>query len=152
MPNSCQPLGLYPTRLLLSIGFSRQEYWSGLPFPSPGDLPNPGIKSTSPVLASVFFTTEPPGKPSPEERQCRIHLCEYPRTAPNKLVHEGFCLALYQECPGPIGRDASVPPQQGSPEGMWSHSPWASGEYSTEKTGCPWDHPVRKTSYTNCSI
>ena len=35
---------------LLSIGFSRQEYWSGLPFPSPGDLPDPGIKPTSPVL------------------------------------------------------------------------------------------------------
>ena len=35
----------------LSVGFSRQEYWSGLPFPSPGDLPDPGIKSTSPALA-----------------------------------------------------------------------------------------------------
>ena len=42
--------------------FSRQEYWSGLPFPPPGDLPNPGIKPMSPVLAGEFFTTEPPGK------------------------------------------------------------------------------------------
>ena len=47
----------------LSMGFSRQEYWSGLPFPSPGDLPNPGIKPRSPALAGGFFTTEPPGKP-----------------------------------------------------------------------------------------
>ena len=45
------------------MGFSRQEYWSGLPFPSPEDLPNPGIESTSPALADGFFTTEPPGKP-----------------------------------------------------------------------------------------
>uniref|UniRef100_A0AAA9TDG6 EF-hand calcium binding domain 2 n=1 Tax=Bos taurus TaxID=9913 RepID=A0AAA9TDG6_BOVIN len=44
----------------LSKGFSRQEYWSGLPFPSPGDLPNPGTESTSPALAGGFFTTEPP--------------------------------------------------------------------------------------------
>ena len=44
----------------LSMGFSRQEYWSGLPFPSPGDLPDPGIKPTyltSPALANGFFST-----------------------------------------------------------------------------------------------
>ena len=48
---------------LPSKGFSRQEYWSGLPFPPPGDLPGPGIELTSPALAGRFFTTEPPGKP-----------------------------------------------------------------------------------------
>ena len=50
----------------LSMGFSRQEDWSGLPFPSPGILPPPGIEPaslTSPALANRFFTTEPPGKP-----------------------------------------------------------------------------------------
>ena len=41
----------------LSMGFSRQEYCSGLPFPSPGDLPNPGIKPVPPALAGEFFTT-----------------------------------------------------------------------------------------------
>ena len=49
----------------LSMGFSCQEYWNGLPFPSPGDLPSPGIKLTSPVspaLAGRFFTTEPLAK------------------------------------------------------------------------------------------
>ena len=49
----------------LSMGFSRQEYWSGLPFPPPRDLPNPGIEPSSPALASRFFTTEPAGKPTP---------------------------------------------------------------------------------------
>ena len=47
----------------LSIGFSRQEYWNGLSFPPPGDLPHPGIEPASPALAGGFFTTEPPGKP-----------------------------------------------------------------------------------------
>ena len=41
----------------------KKEYWHGLPFPSPGDLPNPRIKPMSPALAGGFFTTEPPGKP-----------------------------------------------------------------------------------------
>ena len=45
------------------MGFPRQEYWSGLPFPSPKDLPDPGMEPTSLVLAGRFFTTEPPRKP-----------------------------------------------------------------------------------------
>ena len=45
-----------------SMGFSRQEYWSGLPFPSPGDLPNPGIKPGSPALQADTLPSEPPGK------------------------------------------------------------------------------------------
>ena len=49
----------------LSMEFSRQEYWSGLPFPTPGDLPDPGIERNppaSPALAGRFFTTVPPGQ------------------------------------------------------------------------------------------
>ena len=45
-----------------SMGFSRQEYWSGLPFPSPGDLPNPGIEPRSPALQADALPSEPPGK------------------------------------------------------------------------------------------
>ena len=45
------------------MGFSRQEYWSGLPFPSPGDLPNPGIEPGSPALQANALSSEPPGKP-----------------------------------------------------------------------------------------
>ena len=46
-----------------SMGFSRQEYWSGLPFPSPGNLPNPGIEPESPTVQADTLTSEPPGKP-----------------------------------------------------------------------------------------
>ena len=50
----------------LSMGFPRQEYWSRLPFPFPGDLPDPATEPMSPALAGMFFTTEPPGKPQRE--------------------------------------------------------------------------------------
>ena len=55
----------------LSMGFSRQECWSELPFPTPGDLPDPGIEPTSPAspaLASRFFTTDPLEKPNCDHR------------------------------------------------------------------------------------
>ena len=55
-----QPFRLYGLQAPLSMGFFRQEYWSGLPFPSPGDLPTPGTEPTSPVAPAViagrFFT------------------------------------------------------------------------------------------------
>ena len=63
--DSLEPYGLYLTRLLCPMGFSQQEYWSGLPFPSLGDLPDPGIEPASLLslaLAGGFFTTELPGK------------------------------------------------------------------------------------------
>ena len=56
----------------LSMGFPRQEYWSGFPFPSPGDLPDPGIKSASPAVAGKFFTTETLGKPKKEIDLCSL--------------------------------------------------------------------------------
>ena len=56
-------LGTVVHQAPLSMGFPRQEYWSGLPFPSAEDLPDPGIESASPTLAGGFPTTEPPGQP-----------------------------------------------------------------------------------------
>ena len=53
----------------LSTGFSRQEYWSGLPFPSPWDLPDPGIKTGSPALQRDSLQSGPPGKPQLISRQ-----------------------------------------------------------------------------------
>ena len=62
--DSLQPHGLYIARQApLSMGFSRQEYWSGLPVPSPGDLPDPGIELRSPTLQEDSLPSEPPGKP-----------------------------------------------------------------------------------------
>ena len=61
---SCPTLrsrGLQPTRLL-SMGFSRQRYWSGLPFPAPGDFPDPGIEPGSPALQADSLLTDPPGE------------------------------------------------------------------------------------------
>ena len=58
----CNPMDCSPPSSSVH-GISRQEYWSGLPFPPPGDLPDPGIKPMSPALQANFLPTEPPGKP-----------------------------------------------------------------------------------------
>ena len=63
MSDSLQPHGLQSTRLLCPWGFSRQEYWCGLPCPPPGHLPNPRIKPKCPVLQAYSLPAELPGKP-----------------------------------------------------------------------------------------
>ena len=62
-PTLCDPMDSIALQVPLSVGCSRQEYWSGLLLPSPGDLPDPGIKPGSSALAGVFLTTKLPGKP-----------------------------------------------------------------------------------------
>ena len=57
-----------------SMGFSRQESWSGLPFPSPGDLPDPGIEPRSPALEADALTSEPPGKPQSHSLELSLDL------------------------------------------------------------------------------
>ena len=59
-PMDCSP----PAQAFLSLGFSGQEYWSGLPCPLPGDLPDPGTERRSPALQADSLPSEPPGKPS----------------------------------------------------------------------------------------
>ena len=59
--DSLWPHGLQPARLLFPQGFSRQEYWSGLPCPPPGDLPNPGTEPRSPAWQVDSLPSEPPG-------------------------------------------------------------------------------------------
>ena len=61
------------------MGFSRQECWSGLPFPSPGDLPDPGIKPGSPTLQADALPSEPPGKPSPPQKKKKKKKAEHQR-------------------------------------------------------------------------
>ena len=62
-PALCDPLDCVVHQAPLSVGFPRQEYWSELPCPSPGDLPNPGTEPGFPAFADGFLTTELPGKP-----------------------------------------------------------------------------------------
>ena len=62
--DSLKPHGLQPTRLFCPGDFFKHKFWSGLPFPTPGDLPDPGIEPVSlvfPALAGGFFSTAPPG-------------------------------------------------------------------------------------------
>ena len=73
-PTLCNPMDCSPPDSL-SMEFSRQEYWSGLPFPSPGDLPNSGIEPRSPVLHADSLPSVPPGKPF---SLCRIGLIILP--------------------------------------------------------------------------
>ena len=65
-----------------SMEFSRQEYWSGLPFPSPGDLPNPGIKARSPALQADALPSEPQGSLS---AQSNVMYLNHPETSPPQV-------------------------------------------------------------------
>ena len=67
MSDPCDPRDCVACQAPLFMGFSRQEYWSVLPFPSPGDLPDPGIKPRSPALQADSLPTEISGKP---KRSC----------------------------------------------------------------------------------
>ena len=62
-PTLCDPMDYIARQAPLSMGFPRQEHWSELPFPSPGDLPDPGIEPRSPALQADSLPTEPRGKP-----------------------------------------------------------------------------------------
>ena len=73
----------------LCMGFSRQEYWSGLPFPSPGDLSNLAMESVSPALAGRFFITEPPGKPRNDGK--------YAKNISEQMCRTGKIVALGKE-------------------------------------------------------
>ena len=89
----------------LSMGFSRQGYWRGLPFPPPGDLSNPGIEPVSPALAGRFFTTEPPGKPGQVGREVRNH--EHLASAHSSQGHA--------DAMGTHGEDKALPPTTSAP-------------------------------------
>ena len=74
--SDCLPLRTITCQAPLAIGFPRQEYWSGFPFPTPGDLPDPGIEPMSPVspaLVGGFFTTVP----NKWEAQIRHRTCRF---------------------------------------------------------------------------
>ena len=70
MSDSLAALWTVVRQAALSLGFPRQEYWSGLSSPPPGDLPNPGIEPSSPALAGGFFTDDPLGGSFPSIAGC----------------------------------------------------------------------------------
>ena len=72
-----------------NMGFSRQEYWSGLPFPSPGDLPDPGVEPSSPALWTDALPPEPPGS---------RWLFPTPRDLPNPGIEPALCLPFLLHC------------------------------------------------------
>ena len=65
-PTLCNPMDCIACQAPPSMGLSRREYWSGSPFPLPGDLPDPGIETGSPSLRADALPSEPPGKPQRE--------------------------------------------------------------------------------------
>ena len=83
MSDSLRPQGL-AHQASLSMGLSRQKHSSGLSFYPPGDLPDPGIKSASPIVADRLFITEPPGKPWKNSRCCQ------PKTVIHHLALQGW--------------------------------------------------------------
>ena len=105
----------------LSVGFSWQEYWSGLPVPSPGDLSDPGIKPRSPTLQADSLLPEPPGKPHVRLCNC-AELC-----APCGLKSAFYMLAL--RCQDPLTTDPS------DSMAVWpvSHHPVFSGKPFCQK-------------------
>ena len=80
MSDSLSLHGLYPARLLCPWGFSKQEHWSGLPYPSPGNLPNPGIKPRSPTLQEDSLAAEPQEKPKSVVGSGFFHTYQITRT------------------------------------------------------------------------
>ena len=94
----------------LSMGFSRQEYWSGLPFPSPRDHPDLGIEFKSPTLQADALTSEPPGKPPV------IYLGPN-YGGGNEVLQMGPCRPCYSRCPQPCSRP---PPTHASAGDSWT--------------------------------
>ena len=90
-PTLCDPMDFIACQSPPSMGFSRQEYWSGLPFPSPGDLPNPGIEPGSLSLQADLLLSEAPGKHplTVMEIKCTVNHPPPPPPLPGRTVfHE----------------------------------------------------------------
>ena len=103
-PTFCNPNGLQPADLLCPWGFSRKEYWSGLPFPPPGDLPNPGMEPRSTALWADSLPSDLPGKPQNTGIGSLILL---PGNFPTQELNQGLLhcrwilyLLSYQGSPG----------------------------------------------------
>ena len=94
----CDPMDCVAHQAPLSMGFSRQEYWSGLPFPSPGDLPNPGIEPRSSALQADSLVSEAPGKSSSKVFICGTNTVGKERQQRKTPQPELHCSR--HQCPG----------------------------------------------------
>ena len=104
----------------LSIEFSRQEYWSGLPFPSSGDLPDPGIEARSPALQVDSLPSEPPGKSQALSKKNVAWWMYWWLT----LASHAAPKAGSRDHPHPRQRDWGAPERSGYWEGCGSHTVW----------------------------
>ena len=86
MPNSCDLMDCSPPASSVH-GISQPEYWSGLPFPFPGDLPDPGIEPRSPALQADSLSTEPPGKISHVDRGYLLEEWPFTSMEPTLQIH-----------------------------------------------------------------
>ena len=114
---------------LLSIGFSRQEYWSGLPFPSPGDLPNPRIEPRCPALQADSLPTELQGKPLVGYYQLKNCLEPEVRTKHKNLEVTNFLsptlsfLSGFQSVDPTVGQEEALSTTLGAPLSCWWGGP-----------------------------
>ena len=125
----------------LSMGFSRQEYWSGLPFPSPGDLPDPGIEPGSPELQADDLPTELWGKPRHTVNCIKDHVSLFP-LADRKLAVQWQCIWLYDSKCMCYARLSCF----GVSNSVWPH------RLQPARLLCPWDSPGKNTGVNCCAL
>ena len=137
----------------LSMGFFQQEYWSGLPFPPPGALSNPGIEPTSPVspaLAGGCFTTDPQGKPS-EREWMFISESPLPQACAGTLLLLLSRFSHVQLCATPQTAAHQAPPSLGfSRQEHWSGLPFPSPMH--ERLALYWGWKTPRLSFLTSGI
>ena len=141
LPDSLRPHGLQPTRLLCAWGFPRQEHWSGLPCPPPGDLPNPGIEPRSTALQEDSLPTEPPGKP------------KNTGVGSLSLLQRIFATQEWSRCLLHCRRIFFQASYQGSPPSRWTEEPGRLQSMGSQRVGHNWATSVSIIDYLdNCFL
>ena len=119
----------------LSMGFSRQEYWSGFPFPSPRDLPNPGVEPGSPALQADALSSEPPGKP---KFIARI-ICEFFDQGSGTRMGLDYCVwDGISAGPSKVRHSRSLKGESHQHRGGWRHQRRKECFQSPVRTGTTW--------------
>ena len=127
----------------LSMGSSRQEHWSGLPFTSPGDLPDPGTEPASPASAGGLLTTEPPGKP--------LQPLDF-RSNPHGGASNTLPFTAQHRLPGLCSRLLPVSPPSDLMTFfflLWSHLSRPLGLYTLDFVCNPEHHPASRTTFSS---